>query len=272
MKNVEIAAATALAVSSLVVVTTARGTSLSGLAGIAEAAQAPAPATAYRGPRTPDGKPNLNGIWQVLSTANWDLLPHSAQDGVPAGQGVVEGDEIPYQPAALAKKKANFEKRKTDDPMAKCFLPGVPRITYVPFPFQIAQTPKYIAMTYEFDHATRIIYTDGSPHPPPVDFWMGDSRGRWQGDTLVVDVTHFNDETWFDMAGNYHSDALHVVERYTPISQDAINYEATVEDPKVFTRPWKISMPLYRRLEKGVQLLEYECVDFAYQKAIRNSK
>jgi len=277
MRNVAIAGAAAIVLSSVALAMTAGRTSLVHLVRVAEAAgggaQAPAaPAAAYRGPRTPDGKPNLNGIWQVLSTANWDLLPHSAQDGVPAGQGVVEGDEIPYQPSALAKKKENFAKRRTEDPMAKCFLPGVPRVTYIPFPFQISQTPKYVAMTYEFDHATRIIYTDGSPHPPPLDFWMGDSRGRWQGDTLVVDVTHFNDETWFDMAGNHHSDALHVVERYTPISADAINYEATIEDPKVFTRPWKISMPLYRRLEKGVQLLEYECVDFAYQKVIRAGK
>jgi hypothetical protein len=277
MRHVVIGAATAIAVSSLALMPTAGPTSLVSFAGVAEAAGGGAQARAatapvYRAPRTADGKPNLNGIWQVLSTANWDLLPHSAQDGVPAGQGVVEGDEIPYQPSALAKKKQNFEKRKTDDPLTKCFLPGVPRITYVPFPFQISQTPKYVAITYEFDHATRIIYTDGSPHPPPLDFWMGDSRGRWDGDTLVVDVTHFNDETWFDTAGNYHSDGLHVVERYTPISPDAINYEATIEDPKVFSRPWKITMPLYRRLEKGIQLLEYECVDFAYQRVLRAGK
>jgi hypothetical protein len=254
MKHVVIAAAAAIAVSSLALIPTG--------------AQAPAApqASAYRAPRTPDGKPNLNGIWQVLSTANWDLLPHSAEEGIPAGQGVVEGDEIPYLPAAIAKKKENLAKRKTADPLSKCFLPGVPRITYLPFPFEIVQTPKYVGIVYEFDHAMRIIYTDGSPHPPPNDFWMGDSRGRWQGDTLVVDVTHFNDETWFDNAGTYHSDALHVVERYTPIGPDAINYEATIEDPKVFSRPWKINMPLYRRLEKGIQLLEYECVDFVYQK------
>ena len=266
MKHVVIAAAVAIAVSSLAVIPTGAPTSLLGSYVVAGQAPAASQAPAYRAPRTPDGKPNLNGIWQVLSTANWDLLPHSADEGIPAGQGVVEGDEIPYLPAALAKKKENLAKRKTADPLSKCFLPGVPRITYVPFPFEIVQTPKYVAIVYEFDHAMRIIYTDGSPHPPPNDFWMGDSRGRWQGDTLVVDVTHFNDETWFDNAGNYHSDALHVVERYTPIGPDAINYEATVEDPKVFSRPWKISMPLYRRLEKGIQLLEYECVDFVYQK------
>lgn len=267
MRNVVIAAATtAIVLSSLALIRATAGPTSLG-SSFVEAGQAPAAAApTYRAPRTADGKPNLNGIWQALGTANWDLQAHSAQDGIPAGQGVVEGDEIPYLPAALAKKKENLEKRKTADPLSKCFLPGVPRATYVPFPFQIVQTPKYVAITYEFDHAVRIIYVDGSPHPPPNDFWMGDSRGRWQGDTLVVDVTHFNDETWFDNAGNHHSDALHVVERYTPISADAINYEATIEDPNVFSRPWKISMPLYRRLEKGIQLLDYECVDFAYQR------
>jgi hypothetical protein len=263
--------AAAIALSSLALVTAAGPTSILTLVGTAEiaggGAQAPAaPAPAYRGPRTPDGKPNFNGIWQVLSTANWDLLPHSALDGVPAGQGVVEGDEIPYQPSALAKKKDNFAKRKTEDPMAKCFLPGVPRVMYVPFPFQIAQTPKYVAMTYEFDHATRIIYTDGSPHPPPLDLWMGDSRGRWEGDMLVVDVTQLNDLTWLDMAGNFHSDALHVTERYTPVDADHIRYEATLEDPKVFTRPWKLNLLLYRRLEQSLQILDYVCVDFIQRK------
>ena len=275
MKHVVIVAAAAIAVSSLALLATSAGPArpLGSYVGVAEAfggAQTPAtpPAPAYRAPRTSDGKPNLNGIWQVLSTANWDLLSHSAEDGIPAGQGVVEGDAIPYLPAALATKKENLAKRKTADPAAKCFLPGVPRATYMPFPFAIVQTPKYVAITYEFDHAVRIIYTDGSPHPPPLDLWMGESRGRRQGDTLVVDVTHLNDETWLDNAGNYHSDALHVVERYTPIGPDAINYEATIEDPKVFARPWKITMPLYRRLEKGVQLLEYECADFVYQRVL----
>ncbi len=181
------------------------------------AAQPPAAVgRAYTGPRTPDGKPNLNGIWQAMSTAHWDLEPHSAADGIPAGLGVVEGDSIPYQPAAAAKKNENYANRATLDPLHNCYLPGVPRITYVPFPFQIAQTSKHVVLTYEYAHATRIVYTDGSPHVAPNDFWMGDSRGRWEKDTLVVDVTHFNDRTWFDMAGNFHSDALHVIERYTP--------------------------------------------------------
>jgi len=209
-------------------------------------------------PRTPDGKPNLQGIWQVLNTAAWDIQDHHARLGVPAGQGVVEGNDTPYQPAALAKKRENFENRLTADPETKGYLPGVPRIMYMPFPFQVFQTPNYVTIAYEYAHAIRIIYTNGTQHPAGhIDFWMGDSRGRWEGDTLVVDVIHFNDQTWFDRSGNFHSDALHVIERYTLIGPDHLNYEVTIEDPKVFTRPWKMSMSLYRRKEPSVRLLEY---------------
>ena len=141
-------------------------------------------------------------------------------------------------------------------------MPGVPRATYMPFPFQIVQTPKHILMTYEFANASRVIYMDDPKLESPADTWMGHSRGRWEGETLVVDVTSFTDQTWFDRAGNFHSDALHVVERYSAIGPDALKYEVTLEDPKVFTRPWKISMPLYRRLDKNVQLLEFKCVEF----------
>jgi len=216
-------------------------------------------------PRTPEGRPDLTGIWQVVNTAAWDIQDHVAQKGVPAGQGVVEGNEIPYQPWALAKKLENFKNRLTADPVeAKCFLPGVPRVTYMPYPFQIVQTPKHIAMLYEYAEANRTIYTDGSPHlPGAIDsFWMGDSRGRWEGDTLVVDTIHLSNQTWFDRAGNFHSEALHVVERYTAMGPDHINYEVTIEDPKVFTRPWKMSMPLYRRKEPYVRILEYPCFSF----------
>ncbi|HMA72475.1 MAG TPA: hypothetical protein VKP67_13450 [Xanthobacteraceae bacterium] len=229
-------------------------------------------AEAYNAPRAADGKPDLNGIWQVLNTANWDLQEHAARPGqvvalgaagaVPAGLGVVEGGEIPYLPAAAAKKKENFENRLTADPEIKCYMPGVPRATYMPYPFQIVQTPKYILMAYEYAGAARTVYMDKAP-ANPVDSWMGHSVGHWEGDTLVVNVTGLNEQTWFDRAGNFHSDALHVVERYTPLSPDALTYEATIEDPKVFSRPWKISMPLYRRLEKNAQLLEFKCVEFA---------
>ena len=232
-----------------------------------------AAATAQTVRRMADGKPDLNGIWQALNTAAWDIQDHSGQLGVPPGQGVVEGNAIPYQPSAAAKKKENFANRATADPTeANCFLPGVPRATYMPFPFKIAQTPKAIAIAYEFAHALRSIPLDGSPHPDGLpDTWMGDSRGRWDGDTLVVDVNSFNDKTWFDHAGNFHSDALHVVERYTPANADHISYEATVEDPKVFTRPWKMSMPLYRRVDKNARLLEYECVFYQQEEKFKNA-
>lgn len=216
------------------------------------------------------GKPNLNGIWQAVNTANWDLETHGPGAGPPAlgafgaippGLGVVEGDEIPYRPEALAKKKENFTKRWSADPELKCYMPGVPRATYMPYPFQILQGSSSIMITYEFGGAVRTINM-GPPREAPVDSWMGWSNGRWEGTTLVVDVTGFNDQTWFDRAGNYHSDALHVVERYTPAGENVLQYEATIEDPKVFSRPWKISMPLYRRLEKDAQLMEFKCAEF----------
>jgi len=212
--------------------------------------------------RTAEGTPDLSGIWQVMNTAAWDIQDHPAQKGVPAGQGVVEGNELPYLSAAAAKKKANYDNRATADPETKCYLPGVPRITYMPYPFQITQSQKQVTILYEYVHAVRNIFL-GTPHiKGPIDWWMGDSRGRWEGNTLVVDVLEFNDETWFDRAGNFHSDALHVVERYTPVGPDLINYEATIEDPKVFSKPWKMSMLLYRHKEKNAQILEYECFSF----------
>jgi len=217
------------------------------------AAQAPAT------PRAAEGKPNLQGIWQVLNTAAWDIQDHQARLGVPAGQGIVDGNEIPYLPAALAKKRANSENRATADPETKGYLPGVPRIMFMPFPFQIFQTPDQITMVFEYDRGVRMIYTNGTPHPRgPINWWMGDSRGRWEGDTLVVDVVHFTDETWFDRAGNFHSDALHLVERFTPTGTDHINYEVTVEDRNVFTKPWTMRMVLYRRKEPNVRVLEYD--------------
>jgi hypothetical protein len=219
--------------------------------------QTPAP---YTPPRTRDGHPDLQGVWQTLNTAAWDLEDHAASLGVPAGLGVVQGGAIPYQPSALARKRENFAKRRTLDPEPKCYLPGVPRITYMPHPFQIVQQADKVSVLYEYLNTVRYIHMNGNPHPKgPIDWWMGDSRGRWEGNTLVVDVIHFNDQTWFDRAGNFHSEALHVVERYTRIGPDHMLYEATIEDPKVFTRPWTISMALYRRQERNVELLEYKC-------------
>jgi hypothetical protein len=244
-----------------------------GLLGMFSPAQSQAPAPAYKAPRSPDGKtPKLDGIWQANNEANWDIRPHAAAQGpvyalgaaysVPPGIGVVDGGEIPYLPAAAAQQKKNYENRLTLDPEIKCFMGGVPRSNYMPYPFQIVQNPKVIMMTYEFAGAVRTINMD-KPAKAPADFWMGWSNGHWEGDTLVVDVTNLLDQTWFDRAGNFHSDQLHVVERYTPRSADTQLYEATMEDPKVFSKPWKISMPLYRRLDKGAQLMEYKCTEFA---------
>jgi hypothetical protein len=221
--------------------------------------------------RLADGKPNLNGIWQVMNTANWDIQTHEAKAGpvvslgaafaVPPGVGVVEGEEIPYRPEALAKKKENAENWMTRDPEVKCYMPGIPRATYMPYPFQIVQSQDTVLMAYEYGTASRVIRMN-SKEKSPAPAWMGWSVGRWEGETLVIDVTDNEEQTWFDRAGNFHSDALHVVERYTLADANTLNYEVTIEDPKVFTRPWKMSMPIYRRLDKNAQLMEYKCVPF----------
>jgi hypothetical protein len=240
---------------------------------------------AYRAPRTSDGKPDLNGIWQVLNEANYDIEMHQAKPAlavrqgpfgplpaapvlrlgavgsVPPGVGVVEGGSIPYKPEALAKKKENEENWLDRDPEIKCYLPGVPRATYMPYPFQILQSKSALVFIYEYAGAVRNLYLK-DPGAAPVDSWMGQSVARWEGETLVVDVTGFNDQSWFDRAGNFHSDKLHVVERYTRTSPDVITYEATIEDPEVFTKPWKMSMALYRRQEKNAQLMDFKCVEF----------
>ncbi len=241
-------------------------------------------AQAYRPPRLADGHPDLNGIWQTINEANYDIQMHVARPAlalregpygpvpdtpvlalgavgaVPPGVGVVDG-EIPYRPEALTTKRENQENWLSRDPEIKCYLPGVPRATYMPYPFQILQSSGQLLIAYEYTGAVRDIHLK-DPGPAPVDSWMGQSVARWDGDTLVVDVTGMNDQTWFDRSGNFHSDALHVVERYTRSSADVILYEATIEDPTVFTRPWKMSMPLYRRQERNAQLMDFKCVEF----------
>ena len=245
---------------------------------------AAAQTNSYRPPRI-GGHPDLNGIWQALNEANYDIEGHDARPAmatrpgpygpvpassvlalgavgaVPPGLGVVEGGPLPYKPDALAKRNDNRQNWVTSDPEIKCYLPGVPRATYMPYPFQIVQSPSAITIAYEYAGAVRNIFLK-DPGPAPVDSWMGQSVGHWAGDTLVIDVTGMVDNTWFDRAGNYHSDALHVVERYTRTGPEVISWEATIEDPNVFTRPWKMSMPLYRRLEKNAQLLDFKCVEF----------
>jgi len=232
------------------------------IAAVAIVALAPTPAAGQPLPRTPDGTPDLSGIWQAVNSAAWNILPHAAGPGVPAGLGVVEGNDIPYMPAAAARQRDNYANRATLDPETKCWLPGVPRATYMGFPFQIVQTPNQLSILYEYAHAVRNIFMNSTHPEGPIEWWMGDSRGTWEGDTLVVDVVHFNDQTWFDKAGNHHSELLHVVERYTLMAPNYIGYEVTIEDPNVFTRPWKISMPLYRRLDSNMQILDYECSAF----------
>jgi hypothetical protein len=217
-------------------------------------------------PRTADGKPDFSGLWQTLTAATWDIQDHAAQKGVPGGPGIVVGNEIPYQPSALARKKQNYDRRTTDDPVAKCYLPGVPRLLYMPHPFQIVQTPNELMMLFEFVHAVRFVFLSGRHPEGPIEWWLGDSRGRWEGDTLVVDVVHFNDQTWFDNAGNFHSEALHLVERFTYLDADHLQYDVRVEDPKVFTRPWDMRVILYRRKEPSAQLYDYECYAFDYEK------
>jgi len=232
---------------------------------------ATAQTTTYKAPRL-GGHPNLNGIWQAMNTANWDLEAHAAGPdavaalgaafAVPPGLGVVEGGTIPYLPDALKKKKANFANRLKLDPEVKCYMPGVPRAAYIDHPFQIVQSGDAISFAYQFANAYRSINL-GKPTETPSDFWMGWSNGHWEGDTLVIDVTGLGDQTWFSRAGDFHSDQLHVVERYTPRSAETLWYEATIEDPKTFSRPWKISMPLYRHVEPNAQLMEFKCMEFA---------
>ena len=240
---------------------------------------------AYRPPRAPGGKPDLNGVWQAINEANFDLEAHNAKPAlavrpgphgpvpaaavlalgavgsVPPSLGVVEGGEIPYKPDALAQRNKNRENWLISDPEIKCYLPGVPRAAYLPYPFQIFQNATELFFAYEYAGAVRNVYLK-DPGPAPVDSWMGQSVAHWEGETLVIDVTGLNDQTWFDRAGNFHSDKLHVIERYTRTSPDVIAYEATMEDPEVFTRPWKIRMALYRRQEPNAQLLDFKCVEF----------
>jgi hypothetical protein len=237
-----------------------------------------------------DGRPNLSGIWQANNEAHWDLESHDARPGmltqagvypyeyarvpaapvvalgaaggVPGSLGVVQDDgRIPYMPEAAAIKQANAENWIDRDPELKCYLPGLPRAMYMPYPFAITQSATKVHIAYTFANAARTIHLD-TVDPPPAEGWMGHSVGRWEGDTLVVEVTDFNDKTWFDRAGNFHSDALHLVERFRLQTPDVIQYEVTIEDPKVFTRPWRIAMPLYRRMEPNMQLIEYRCTEF----------
>ncbi len=224
-------------------------------------------------PLTPDGVVDVGGIWQALGTAHWNLEAHAASEGpvpalgalgaIPAGLGVVVGGTIPYQPWATEERDANAADWVARDPAVKCFMPGIPRAAYMPFPFQIVQGKDSIFVAYEFTSSTRIIHLDRPGTEAPLPSWMGYSLGHYEGASLVVDVTAQVPDTWFDSAGNFHSDELRVTERYTRVGPNLMQYEATIDDPKVFTEPWSIAMPLYRRQEEGARLLEFKCVEFA---------
>jgi len=240
-------------------------------------AQAPAAAQSYVPPRTADGQPDLQGVWRAWNLAKYDLEDHGAKPGVPAGRGFVvdpPDGKIPYKPWAIEQRRKNYEGTKTfdptknADPLAKCFLPGVPRLSYLGWPLQIVQTPQQVSIYYEFSHRRRFAAVGNVPVPSPEDMsnWLGVSRARFEGNSLVITVTNFNGYTWFDMAGNFHSDGLRVVERYTPTGPDTLQYEATMEDANVFTRPWTIRMSLQRQTDIG--LLEYECTDMLDQMGV----
>lgn len=223
--------------------------------------------TASEIPRAADGHPDFSGIWQTLSEADYDLEPHAGRVDAPPAPGVVKEGVIPYRPEALAQRKANFAVRAKEDPRLKCWVLGVPRGVYYPAPFQIFQREGDLTLVHQFGHQVRTITTNGSGHPleENQEFWLGDSRGHWEGDTLVVDVTDFNAETWLDRAGNYHSEDLHVVERWRFVDRDTIAYSATMEDPQVYARPWTIEVLLHRRRDRGFQLIEDYCNTLVYE-------
>lgn len=226
-------------------------------------------------PRAPDGRPDLSGAWQTLNTAHWNLEPHvsdypvllelGAQFAVPPGQGVVEGGTIPYLPEALAERGRRHANRLEEDPEGKCYLGGVPRSTYMPYPLQIFQNERDVVIVYQFAAGFRRIFVDGESEAP-LDSWMGWSNGRWEDDTFVVEVTGLNGLTWLDRAGNYASENARIVERYTPLGPNHLQYEATIEDPTVFSRPWTIRMPLYRIIDEDFRMLEFKCEPYAEEK------
>ena len=243
-----------------------RGTTPAGRGG----AQPTTPTTVA--PRNADGRPDLNGIWQALDGPNWNIEPHAADFGtvpqlgainaVPPGTGIVENGPIPYKSDALAKRAENYRNRTSQDPEARCYLPGVPRAMYLPQPFQIVQSTEFIMMVFQYAGAVRSVYMSDQK-PAPATSWMGWSNGHWEGNTLVIETTGLDERTWFDRAGNFHSGDLKVIERISVRSADILNYEATIEDPNVFTRAWKISVPLYRRVDKSAQILDFKCAQFA---------
>lgn len=245
--------------TSLAIVTCARGIPQS-----TEAAASHPRAGSYSPPRLSDGTPDLRGIWQAQSTAYLNMEGHPAEAGVRASKSIVidpADGKIPYLPDALNQRVKKYESRATTDPAIHCFQAGVPRAIFLPTPFQIFQSVGHLAIVYTDNHSYRIVSASSIPHDDGIDFFMGDSRGHWEADTLVIDVTDLGDQTWLDAAGNYHSDQLHVVERYTLIGPNTLKYEATLTDPKVYARPWTIRLFLYRDSKPSARIIEDECID-----------
>jgi hypothetical protein len=214
-------------------------------------------------PRTADGKPDLSGVWIAgglsLLIGDEEAAAIFAADRA-AGRRVFVREPAPYTPEAEARRQEFVARRGIDDPMARCLISGVPRITTRPLPFEIIQLPDRVIILYEVHHAFRIIPTDGRPHYDDHEpSYLGDSVGHWVGDTLVVDVVGFNTNTWLAGVGTFHSDKLHVVERYTRDTHDTIVYDVTIEDPEVFTKPW-IHQEIFR-LRPGERIREYECIE-----------
>ena len=253
--------------------------------GLLAAVLVPLYAQAQGVPRLASGRPDLNGIWQALGNAHWDIEPHAARaalqmvpgpvvpvpspevvafgalGAVPPGMGIVEGGEIPYLPQALTVRELNRDNWVTMDPAVKCYLPGVPRATYMPFPFQIFQSDRAFFITYEFAGADRNIYLE-DPGDPQVDSWMGQSVGHWEGDTFVIEARGFTGQAWLDRSGNHAGYQLQVTERYTMMGPYHISYEATLEDPATFSRPWTISLTLYKNVEDDARIGVFKCVEF----------
>src|SRR5579871_4881342 len=214
-----------------------------------------ASAASYTAPKAPwEGHADLSGIWEAKANAGDDVEKLVVDPS---------NKKIPYLPDALKQKAANAKNKVQGDDTFKFYMRGAPRLMYMSYPFQIFQTPKYIMIVSEYAHVYRQIFMDGSAHLDGLQFWDGDSRGHWDGDSLVVDVTGFNDQTWFDKAGNFHSDQLHVVERFTRTGPDTLTYEATITDPKTFSKPWKISVPMSLDKKPNARLMEYECQELA---------
>ena len=225
-------------------------------------------------PRDANGRPDFSGIWQTLSEADYDLEPHAGRRDAPPGPGVIEGKKIPYLPEALEQRRANFESRGEDDPRLRCWSLGVPRSVYYPAPFQIFQRDRDLTLLHQLGHQIRTIHTNQTLHPEPDEagrwsledgLWLGDSRGTWDGDTLVVDVIGFTSETWLDRSGNYHSQSLHVVEKWSFVDEDTISYTATLEDPEVYSEPWTLNVLLHRRRDNDFQLIEDYCFTLPYE-------